>query len=344
MRVAGVRDRAGRMFLQPGELVSPARGREIAKAQQPTPGSEQPYPNLASVPPVPTPPNQAELNAITNGLIADRTHAQYPANTAPLPDPSSPQASPGLFGVGTATPPAPPARTPGASSPGAPVATASLPAATAPPPPPTAPTPPPVAAAPPPAPVARPAAAAPAAPLRAPVAPVQSTPLPTVVPTPAAPVLPGPVPQMSSAPPTPPPFAEVPARPTPQPTTSADTVAVAFGAGSAALTEGDVAALKGLAARRGNKVVEALGHGDGAGNAPAAQQQAVTLGFARAQAIAKALRDAGVPESAIQVMSLAGGRGGAAKLVEWPLPAWTICLRRMSSTVSDACRLMCLPR
>ena len=93
-------------------------------------------------------------------------------------------------------------------------------------------------------------------------------------------------------------------------------VAVAFGAGSAALTEDDVAALKALAARRGNKVVEALGHGDAAANAPAAQQQAVTLGFARAQAIAKALRDSGVPESAIQVMSLAGGRGGAAKLVE----------------------------
>lgn len=77
-----------------------------------------------------------------------------------------------------------------------------------------------------------------------------------------------------------------------------------------------MAALKALAARRGNKVIEALGRGDAAGNAPAAQQQAVTLGFARAEAIAKALRDAGVPESAIQVMSLANGRGGAAQLVE----------------------------
>ena len=335
----------------PANFFHQREGGEIAKPQQPTPGANQPYPNLASVPPAPTLPNQAELSAITNGLIADRAHAQYLAEGAPLPDPSSPQASPGLFGVGTASPPAPPSLAP----PPAGAATASLPAATAPPPPPSAGTATaslPAATAPPPAPVRPPARApvgavqstplpavsppAPAAatpgpvpqsagappastnvPARAPAqAAVQSAPLSTVVPPAPAAVAPGPVPQISNAPPAPPAFASVPTQAPAQTTVSANGVDVAFGAGSAALTEGDVAALKSLAARRGNKVIEALGRGDGVGNAPAAQAQAVTLGFARAQAIAKALRDAGVPENAIQVMSFASGRGGAAQLVE----------------------------
>ena len=136
----------------PANFFHQREGGEIAKPQQPTPGANQPYPNLASVPPAPAAPNQAELSAITNGLIADRAHAQYLAEGAPLPDPSSPQASPGLFGVGTASPPAPPSLAP----PPAGTATASLPAATAPPLAPSAGTATaslPAATAPPPAPV-----------------------------------------------------------------------------------------------------------------------------------------------------------------------------------------------
>ena len=99
------------------------------------PGANQPYPNLASVPENPTPPDMAALEHISNGLIADRANPQHLAAAAPLTDPSLPSASPGLFGVGTATPPAPgagQALPSGSSS----TASASLAAATAPPAPP----------------------------------------------------------------------------------------------------------------------------------------------------------------------------------------------------------------
>ena len=332
----------------PANFFHQREGGEIAKPQQPTPGANQPYPNLASVPPAPAAPNQAELSAITNGLIADRAHAQYLAEGAPLPDPSSPQASPGLFGVGTASPPAPPSLAP----PPAGTATASLPAATAPPLAPSAGTATaslPAATAPPPAPVRPPA--------RAPVAAVQSTPLPAIFAA-CSHAWAGAADCRDPA------CIDERAHPVGGADSGAEHAVAHCGpsdsdcgrpwagaadfqraaraacicecadpgagadhswrewsrccvrAGSAALTEGDVAALKSLAARRGNKVIEALGRGDGVGNAPAAQAQAVTLGFARAQAIAKALRDSGVPENAIQVMSFASGRGGAAQLVE----------------------------
>lgn len=100
------------------------------------------------------------------------------------------------------------------------------------------------------------------------------------------------------------------------PANPASLVEVTFAEGSAALPASGVAALKALAGKRGNRLVEALGRGEAVSAAPDAQEKAVTLGFERAQAIAKALRSDGVPESAIQVMSLAGGRGGMAKLVE----------------------------
>ena len=295
-------------------------GGEIAKPQQATPGSNQPYPNLATIPPQPKPPNQAELESISNGLIADRAHAQYLAENAPLPDPSSPQASPGLFGIGTAPPPPP-----------AGVATASLPAATAPPAPPAATAPAAVSAPPPaatsaavPTPAPRPSGP-PAPPAKAPVASVESTPLPSAIPAPPPATPSGPAPTIAAAPPPPPPIAPPPApvantAPTSGPGevagNPANTVEVTFPAGSATLSQPDTLSLKALAARRGGKTIEALGRGDAAEASPSAQETAVTLGFARAQAIAKALQADGVPPNAIQVMSLAGGRGGAAKLVE----------------------------
>jgi outer membrane protein OmpA-like peptidoglycan-associated protein len=101
-----------------------------------------------------------------------------------------------------------------------------------------------------------------------------------------------------------------------EPGNPADSVTLAFASGSANLSQPDQLALKELAARRGNKIIEALGRGEASSALPAAQETAITLGFSRAQAIAKALQADGVPEAAIQVMSLAGGRGGAAKLLE----------------------------
>ncbi|MGH7154902.1 MAG: hypothetical protein ACREF3_13335, partial [Acetobacteraceae bacterium] len=108
--------------LSPANLFHKAEGGVIAQPHAPPPGMNQPYPNLATVPPNPAPPDMAALEHISQGLIADRANARHLAEAAPLTDPSSPSASPDLFGVGSATPPAP-------AGPAA--ATASLPAATA---------------------------------------------------------------------------------------------------------------------------------------------------------------------------------------------------------------------
>jgi len=141
------------------------QGGQIAQQRPPPPGANQPYPNLATIPPRPTPPDQKELAAITQGLVADRAHADYLAASSPVADPSSPAASPALFGQGTMPPPPPaapagPSTQAGAASSGSSgTASASLPAVSAPPQPPM----PANGVAPPPK----------AAPLR----PVQSTPL-----------------------------------------------------------------------------------------------------------------------------------------------------------------------
>jgi len=135
------------------------QGGEIAQQRPPPPGASQPYPNLATIPPRPTPPDQKQLAAITQGLVADRAHADYLAAASPVADPSSPTASPALFGQGTMPPPPPAAPPAAAGAPGSEpsgTASASLPAASAPPMPANAVAPPPKAA---------------------PLRPVQSTPL-----------------------------------------------------------------------------------------------------------------------------------------------------------------------
>jgi hypothetical protein len=101
-------------------------GGEIAKQRPPPPGTNQPFPNLASVPARPAAPDKKQLDAITQGLVADRAHAEYMAAATPIADPSSPQASPGLFGAGTMPAPPPPG-----TATSAPAASASLAAASA---------------------------------------------------------------------------------------------------------------------------------------------------------------------------------------------------------------------
>lgn len=112
-------------------------GGAIAQQRPPPPGADQPDPNLASVPPKPPDPDRAALQNITDGLIADRTNAQHTAAAAPLVDPSSPNAAPGLFGVGSTPPPGPPSppgKTAANTPPNQPpMASATLPAANAPP-------------------------------------------------------------------------------------------------------------------------------------------------------------------------------------------------------------------
>jgi outer membrane protein OmpA-like peptidoglycan-associated protein len=139
------------------------QGGKIAEQRPPPPGADQPYPNLATVPPKPAEPDRAALANIANGLIADRTNTQRADAAAPIADPSSPSASPALFGKGTVPPPPPP------PPPGTTTASASLPAADAPPAPPS-PTPSPSPATVGPAPAAAPA--------KAPVGVVQTAALP----------------------------------------------------------------------------------------------------------------------------------------------------------------------
>ncbi len=70
------------------------QGGKIAEERPPPPGADQPYPNLASVPPKPEAPDRAALANIATALIADRTNAQHAAAAAPIADPSLPSASP----------------------------------------------------------------------------------------------------------------------------------------------------------------------------------------------------------------------------------------------------------
>jgi outer membrane protein OmpA-like peptidoglycan-associated protein len=109
------------------------QGGKIAEQRPPPPGADQPYPNLATVPAKPAEPDRAALANIANALIADRSNTQRLNAATPLADPSSPNASPALFGRGTVPPPPPP------PPPGTATASASLPAADAPSAPPSAP-------------------------------------------------------------------------------------------------------------------------------------------------------------------------------------------------------------
>ncbi|MBN8873496.1 MAG: hypothetical protein J0H67_11715, partial [Rhodospirillales bacterium] len=114
-----------KMSFNPVDWWHGLEGGRIAEERPAPPGADAPYPNLATVPSRPTPPDKDEMKRLTAALVADRTNAQHTAEAAPLPDPSSPSASPGLFGANTLSPP-PPAPPPGQAS-------ASLPAASAPP-------------------------------------------------------------------------------------------------------------------------------------------------------------------------------------------------------------------
>lgn len=303
-------------------------GGKIAEERPPPPGADQPYPNLASVPPKPATPDRAALTNIASALVADRTNAQHVAEAAPIADPSSPSASPELFGKGTVPPPAlpPPA--------GSQQASATVPAVEAPPPGPS--------------PATQPASTGETAPpAKAPVGNVQSAPLappgatarpPAVAagtppPLPAAPPPPPNLPGVPSGPPastgSPPPAAATPPVPptagtqvaaaTPATTSAgnpANTVSVTFVNGSAELPPVANDTLKQLAGRRGNGVIAVTGYGDAISDDPDAQSTALALGLSRAQAMATALTKAGVPASAVQVDAEAIGRGGTARLIQ----------------------------
>src|SRR5690348_9387873 len=319
------------------------QGGKIAEERPPPPGADQPYPNLASVPAKPSEPDRAALTNVANALIADRTNAQHFAASTPLADPSSPSASPALFGRGTAAPPGP-AATPAPATAAAKPAGATLPGAEPPPlpkasaeaeaaPPAKAPVgavqssplAPPAAsqsaaeAVPlaPPGATAQPAPEAPAPP-PLPTAPPPAPNLPGVAAVKTSPVVPQPTPAPAAAPtppPAPAPTTVASASPAPAPN-AANSVSVTFITGSAELPSFGAASLKQLAARRGNGIIAVTGYGDAASDDPDAQSAALALGLSRAQAMAAALTSAGVPASAVAVDAQAIGRGGTARLVQ----------------------------
>jgi len=266
------------------------QGGVIASQRPPPPGVTDPYPNLASVPPRPPPPNAGEQTAIAAGLDVDRVTAEQAAAQDPLPQPHAATAPPA-----PATPPPPPGN-----------AMAQVAAADAPPPPATTP-------------AATPAAPQPAA--RATAAPAAGTSS-----GPATPGVMGPLPVMPAAPPPPPvltglaiplpPPAPPAARPNLAGVKPTETVIVPFPLGSAELPAQAAASLKALATRRHGAPVAVVAHGEAASDAPDAQAAALALGLKRAQVMAAALTAAGVPSAAVHIDAQALGRGGEVRLID----------------------------
>ena len=265
------------------------QGGVIAEQRPPPPGATDPYPNIASVPERPAPLDPAIRQAINQGLVADRANAQHEASTTPIPDPSSRQQSPGLFGTATPTPATP---TPVGPS-------ASFAAANAPPPDAPPPNPPPSALA---------SDAVLGQQPQGSVALMGALPdLPTAPPAPAN--LPG------ASPPPPRPARPPPAPPAgaPRPAGSVD---VPFTPGTATLAPEAAALLHTIAVQRKPTAgIVVVGNGEAAGSDPAIQQAALTLARLRAQAIARALIAQGVPADAVVTDAQAEGRGAAVRLV-----------------------------
>jgi outer membrane protein OmpA-like peptidoglycan-associated protein len=284
-------------------------GGKIAEERPPPPGADQPYPNMATVPGKPEPPDAEALKKLTDTLVADRTNAQHAAQSAPLADPSSPTASPSLFGVGSAPPPPPPSPTPAAASgsPGTPVASASMPAVTAPPAPASPPAAPPAAA---------PRKAVQTAPLSAPAQAQSAAASPAATAADATPE-----PALPAGPPTRPALAGAapvaPVEPTsiPAPPAAASTTIV-FLTGDSSLSQPAADEVKAFAAKRGTATIAVTGYGDATSSDPDAQSAALNLGLSRAQAVLDALKADGVPATAIRVSAEASGRGASMYLIK----------------------------
>lgn len=309
----------------PAEWWHGLEGGVIAEQRPPPPGADQAYPNLASVPPRPPPPDRQRMGQISAALTEARASAQYAASAMPIAPPQA-GAAPAPPGA-TAQPPPPPAiastppasRTaqrpaPAAGQAAAPPpaetgASASLAAATAPPAPPT-PQPAPAAAG-----ASESTALAPPPGAEAAGQAAQETGLP---PLPTAPPEP---PRVPGAPgptlPAPPPVAPTPA---PGPAAPAhlvgEPVAVAFAARSAVLPAISADALRQFAKKRGTATIEVTGFGETASSDPLAQSAALGLGLNRAQAMAATLARAGVPAASIRIAATAAGRGGLARLIQ----------------------------
>jgi outer membrane protein OmpA-like peptidoglycan-associated protein len=76
-----------------------------------------------------------------------------------------------------------------------------------------------------------------------------------------------------------------------------------------------VTALKAFAAKRGAASIAVTGFGEASSDDLEAQRAALTLGMARARAVAAVLTGAGVPDQSLRLEAQAIGRGASARLV-----------------------------
>jgi outer membrane protein OmpA-like peptidoglycan-associated protein len=280
-----------------------AVGGKVAEQRPSPPGSNDPYPNLATVPAKPAAPNTAEWNQRTTGLVTDRIKADQAAALAPiptsvagstpsgtgLPSPAAPgqepAASAALVGV---TPPQ------SASGPGAPNTvtgqTGNAPRASGP----RASLPADAGAA---------NSAAPGWTTAERVANGQLPALPAEAPT-----------RAGIAPPPPPPV--VPVTVTPPFATQAAGTDVDFSQNSAVLNDPTLAEVKALAAARGDHGIAITGYGGATSSDPVAQSDALSLGLSRAQALATALVAQGVPYAMLRLNAEAAGRGASLRLLQ----------------------------
>ncbi|MBN8900527.1 MAG: hypothetical protein J0H57_05775, partial [Rhodospirillales bacterium] len=74
---------SGKSSLNPVDWWHNLEGGKIAEERPAPPGADAPYPNLATVPSRPAPPDKDAMKQLTAALVADRTNAQHTAEAAP---------------------------------------------------------------------------------------------------------------------------------------------------------------------------------------------------------------------------------------------------------------------
>jgi outer membrane protein OmpA-like peptidoglycan-associated protein len=97
---------------------------------------------------------------------------------------------------------------------------------------------------------------------------------------------------------------------------SGQAATVVFLEGSSSLSAPAADEVKAFAGKRGTGAIVVTGFGDSASGDPAAQSAALSLGLSRAQAVADALKQDGVPGNAIRVNVEASGRGASLRLLQ----------------------------
>jgi outer membrane protein OmpA-like peptidoglycan-associated protein len=280
-------------------------GGAISNQRPSPPGQDDPYPNLATVPPKPPPADVGAWNRMTAGLMTDRVNARQAAALAPIPAPASAAVQTPATPAAThktpqptgAQPQPPPVEQPGASA--ALVGASAPPAASSPAKRsvaapfavPADTRPPPI--------LSSAAAAQLVANGQLPPLPAQEPPRPDIAPAPPAPAVP-----ITATPPV----------VAPPPHTGGDQVD--FDRGSAKLLDPALARVKALAAERGDRGIAITGYGDATSAGASEQSDALGLGLSRAQSLATALVAQGVPFARLRLNAESAGRGASLRLLE----------------------------